>query len=116
MGFRLRKTNETKSYLLEETKHNYFVSSKHEKICKTLNYVERILILTSAFTGCILVSAFRSLVGIILQITSSAIRLKICVIIAGFKRISQSSKKEEKPDKIIMLNAFKILISKVLSS
>ena len=43
---------------------------------KTLNYVEYILILTSAFTGCVSISAFASLVGILLQITSSAIGLK----------------------------------------
>ena len=34
------------------------MSKTHKKMCNTLNYVEHVLILTSAFTGCISVSTF----------------------------------------------------------
>ena len=46
---------------------------------KTSNYVEHILILTSAFTGCISILTFAWLVDIFL---SSAVELNTCAIIA----------------------------------
>ena len=49
------------------------MSKKHKKICTTLNYVEHFLILTSKITGCGSFSAFTSLIGIPIGITSSAI-------------------------------------------
>ena len=49
-------------------------------MCTTLNYINHFLILGSAVTGCVPISAFTSLVGIPLGITSSAIGLKICAI------------------------------------
>ena len=49
------------------------MSKKHKKVCITLNYIEHILILASAMTGCISISAFVSLIGIPIGITSSAI-------------------------------------------
>ena len=53
------------------------ISKKHKKTCGNLNYVENLLILASAVTGCVPVSAFSSLVGIPTRIASSAIGLKI---------------------------------------
>ena len=47
----------------------------------TLNYIEHLLFLASAVTGCLLISAFASFLGIPIGITTSAIRLKICTII-----------------------------------
>ena len=41
---------------------------------------------TSAVTGCVSISAFPSLVGIPVYITSSAVGLKICAITAGIKK------------------------------
>ena len=49
------------------------MSKKHKKVCITLNYIEHILILASAMTGCISISDFVSLIGIPIGITSSAI-------------------------------------------
>ena len=62
------------------------MSKKHKKVCTTLNYIEHFLILASTVTGSISISAFASLVGIPIGITSSAIRLKICAITAGIKK------------------------------
>ena len=45
-----------------------------------LNYIEHLLILVSTVTGCVSIFAFASLVGIPVDITSSAAGLKICII------------------------------------
>ena len=70
---RLRKMNETTNYLLDEIIHNDLMSEKYKKTCKYLNYVENLLILSSAITGCFSISTFASLVFIPIGITSSAI-------------------------------------------
>ena len=93
---------------------------KHKKVCGVLNYIEHLLILVSAVTGCVSISDFSSLVGIPVGITSSAIGLEICVVTAGMKKYkSIIKKKKKKHDKIILLakyklNSIEVLISKVL--
>ena len=59
------------------------MSKTHKKVRITLNYIEHILILASAMTGCISISAFVSLIGIPIGITSSAIGFKMCAIAEG---------------------------------
>ena len=54
------------------------MSNKRKKVCKTLNYIEHLLTLASAGTGCISISAFASLLSIPIEITSSAIGIKFC--------------------------------------
>ena len=61
------------------------MSKPHKKICTTLNYIEHFLILASAITGCVFISAFASLIGIPIGITGSATELKICATTAGIK-------------------------------
>ena len=80
--FRLKSIDEAKNYLIEEINRNELMSKKHKKVCTTLNYTEQFLILGSTITGCVSISAFASLVGIPIGITSSAIGLKICTITA----------------------------------
>ena len=75
-GFRLKNINKTRNYFLEEIEQNELMSKKHQKVCTTLNYFEHVLILASTITGCISISAFASLIGIPIGITSSAIGLK----------------------------------------
>ena len=65
------------------------MSKKHKKVCPTLNYIEHRLILASTVTGCASISTFASLVGIPVDIASSAVALNICVITAGIKSVSQ---------------------------
>ena len=72
------------------------LSWKQKKVFTTLNYTEHFLILGSTITGCISISAFASLVGIPIGITSSAIELKICTITAAIKNISQQLRKRKK--------------------
>ena len=58
---------------------------KHKKVSANLNHIEHCLILASAITACISISGFASLLGIPRGITSSAVGLKICAIVAGKK-------------------------------
>ena len=64
---------------------------KHKKVCTSLNYIEHVLILVSTITRCISISAFTSLIGIPVGITSSEIELKICVIATRIKKMYVSN-------------------------
>ena len=93
------------------------MSKKHKKVCITLNYIEHFLILASTITGCISISAFSSLIGIPIGITSSAVGLKNCAIAAGIKKYkSIIKKKKKKHDKIILLAKSKLKSIEVLIS
>ena len=61
------------------------MSKKHKKVCLTIYYIEHFLISASTITGCISISAFTSMLGIPIEITSSAIGLKIRAITVGIK-------------------------------
>ena len=65
---------------------NWWVESTKTNLNYTgLDYIEYFPILAFTITGCVLISAFVSLLGIPIGITSSAIGLKICAIAAGNK-------------------------------
>ena len=72
------------------------MSRKHKKVCTTLNYIEHFLIIASAITGCNSISAFASLPGIPIGVTSSAMGLKICAIAAGIEKYKSIIKKKKK--------------------
>ena len=116
----MKNINETRNYLLQEIEENELMSKKHKKVYTALNYMEHFLILASTITGCISISAFASLLGIPVGNTSSAIGLTICAIAAGIKKYkSIFKKKENKQDKIILLeksksNRTEVLIFKTL--
>ena len=96
------------------------MSRKHNQVCTTLNYIEHFLILASAVTRFISISAFVSLVGIPLGIMSSVIGLKIFAIAAGIKKCkSIINKKKKEHKKLVLLaksklNTIEVLISKAL--
>ena len=101
--FRLKNTDETRNYFLEEIEQNESMSGKHKTVCTTLNYIEHFFILASAITGCISIAAFASFLGAPVGITSSAIGLKICAIVAGIKKCKSIIKKNKnKNDNIIL--------------
>ena len=52
--------DETRNYLIEATNRNKLIRKNHKKVCTTLNYIERFLILGSTITGCVSISAFSS--------------------------------------------------------
>ena len=84
--FRLKNIDKTRKYLIEGINQSKLISKKHKKVCTTLNWIEHFLILVSTITGCVSIS-FAALIDIPIRITSSAIALKICAIIAAIKKI-----------------------------
>ena len=73
--------------------------------------VSRVLIafITYLVSRCVSISAFASLVGIPIGITSCAIRLKICLEIEGMKKYKSKIKnKKKKHDEIILLAKSKL--------
>ena len=117
--FRSRKIYETRNYLIDEVKHNDLMSGKYKKSCKYLKYAEHLLILASAITGCISISAFASLDAIPVVITSSVVGIKVLAVTAGIKKYKSAIKKKKKHDKIVLLgkdklNIIELLISKAL--
>ena len=99
---------------------NWWVKSTNIFL-ENLNYFEHFRILGSAITGCVSISAFASLAGIPIGITTSAIGLKICALTAAIKKYkSISKKKKKKHNKIVLsakskLNSIEVLISSVIS-
>ena len=81
-----KKIDEIINYLNKEINRNELLSKKHKNVCRVLNYIDHLVIAISTITGCVSISAFASLVGIPIGITSSAIGLKICAITAGIKK------------------------------
>ena len=69
------------------------MSKKHKKLCRVLYYIDQSLIAISIITGW--VSILASLAGIPIVITSSAIGLKICVIMVGIKKFKSIIKKKK---------------------
>ena len=104
---------------MTEIDQDEFMNNKHRKVCTTLNYIQHFFILISTVTGCIWISAFASLLGILIEITSSAIWLKLCSIASGIKKYKPIITKKTKHGEIIMLaktklNILEDLISKSL--
>ena len=85
------------------------ISKIRNKVCTNIKYIIH-FILDSTFSGCISISAFSSMIGILIGITSSAFGLKISAIAAGIKK---------EHDKIVLsvkskLNSIEVLISEAL--
>ena len=79
------------------------MSKKHKNVCRVLNYIYHLLILMSTLTGCVLISAFASLICVFIGITSSAVGFKICAITAGIKKYKSIIKKKKERDEIVLL-------------
>ena len=86
--FRFKNIHETRNCLTEEINRNELMSTKHKKVYKTLNYIKHFLILGSTITGCISISAFASLIDILIWIMGSAIGLKIWPITVAIIKYS----------------------------
>ena len=93
------------------------MTKKHKTFCTSFNYIEHFLILAFKIAGCIPISAFTSLIGIPIALTSSSIGLKISEIAAGIiKYKSIIKKKRKKHDKIVLLVKTKLKTIQVLIS
>ena len=84
--FILKNIDETKNYFLKEIEQNELMCEKYIKACTNPNYIQHFLFLASTITGCISISAFASLLGTPIGITSSAIGVKVFAIVAGIKK------------------------------
>ena len=62
--FRLKNIDKQRNYFLEEIQQNELMSRKHNKVYADLNYIEHLLVLASATSGCISISALASLFGV----------------------------------------------------
>ena len=93
--FKLKNIEETRNCFIKEIDQNELISKKHKKVSTTLNHVDHFFILASAVTACISISAFASLLGIPIGITSSAIGLNIFAITAGIKKCKSIIKKKK---------------------
>ena len=115
--FRLKNIDDTRNYLIEEINRNELMSKGHKKFCAILNYIEYSLILASAITECVSISAFASLVGNPIGITDSAVGWKTCAVTAGIKKYKPLIKEKKKNHYKIAKsksNSIEILISKTL--
>ena len=74
--FLLKAVDEKRNYFIEEIKRNEIISKKHKNVCKILSYTEHLLFLASAISECVSISAFNSLVGIPVGISSSTTTIK----------------------------------------
>ena len=94
--FTLKNLGEKKNYFNKGINQNELISKRHKKVSTTWNYIENLLILASAVTGCVSIFAFASLFGMPVGIASSAVLLKINVTTAGIKSISQYLRKRRR--------------------
>ena len=93
--FILTEIDGMRNYLIEEINQNELMSKKHKKVCIFLNYIDNSLTAISTSTGSVSISAFVTLVGILIGATTSAIGLKIYVITAGIKKHKPIIKKKK---------------------
>ena len=70
--FRLKSIDETRNYFMKEINQIELMNKKHKKVCRVLNFIELLIILVFAVTGCVFISALVPLAGIPIGITSSA--------------------------------------------
>ena len=73
---------------------------KHKNICRDFNYIKHFLILVSAVSSCVSISAFASLIGVLIRTTSriksSPVGLKLVQSLLKLKSISKLSRKRGK--------------------
>ena len=49
-GFRLKKVDEIRNYLIEDISRYELISKNHKKVCRVLNYIDHSLIVIFAIT------------------------------------------------------------------
>ena len=89
-------------------------------MCKALNYFGHFFVFVCVVSGCVSISAFASLVGVPVGISSFAVGLKIYAITAEIKNFQYIiNKKRKNNDKIVLLrkaqfDTVEVKISKAL--
>ena len=75
---------------------NWWARSTKNVRTVVINYVENLLTLDYAVSGCVSISAFASLVDSSIRITSYAVRLKVCAVTSGIKKQNSITKTKSK--------------------
>ena len=75
---------------------NWWARSTKNVRTVVINYVENLLTLDYAVSGCVSISAFASLVDSSIRITSYAVRLKVCAVTSGIKKQNSITKTNSK--------------------
>ena len=103
LDFKLQKIDEIGNYFSEEIKNNDFMSEKHTKMCRVLNYFKlilksKLLQTFSSFGFCCQWMCFNFNFCFIswcsYRYWSSAEELKICAITTGIKKYKSIIKKK----------------------
>ena len=92
---------------MKEIEQNELISINLKKFCISLIYIEKFLILASMIIGCVSISSFASLVGITIEITSSAMGLKMWAITAS-NEMYKSIIKKMNHGKLVLLAKIKL--------
>ena len=87
------------------------MSKKYKKVCKYLNHVEHLLILTSTVTGGVSISA---LFAIPVGNRSSEVQIKICAITASIKKYKSIIKKNKKKHNLYLSHDGFVSVENVL--
>ena len=90
---RLNNIDETRKYFVKEIEQNELMSKKHKSVSTIVNYIEHFLVLASAIIERVSIFVFTSLLGTLIGISSSTIRLKVCAITTGIKKYKPTVKK-----------------------
>ena len=85
---RFKNMHKIRYYFLEEIGQNEFMSKKHKMVCATLSYIDFFLILDSAITGCILISA------LLLDLVFLNLKGEIAAGIKMYKSIMKEKKRK----------------------
>ena len=98
LGYRLRKIDETRIYLLDQVKHNDLMSEKYKKTRTKIEdiYADNLLILSSAITAYVSILGFCLWVCVPVGITSSVVGIKMCAIVAEIKKYKSIIRKRRK--------------------
>ena len=114
MGLDYKKIDDVKIFVLNEINHNDLMSKKSHYLNNTEHLFFPVLTVTSRVS----VPTFASLVCVSVGITSSAVGINICAIIAGIKKCNSIIKKKKHYERELLgkaiLNTITVLISKAL--
>ena len=95
LDFRLKNIDEARNYLLEEKKTWWF--NKWKTVYRALNHFEHFVVFVSAVSGCVLISASSSLVGVYVSIANTVVQAEIFAVTGGIKKYKPIyQEKEEK--------------------
>ena len=120
--FWLYEIKKIENYSINEINERKSCSKKLSKYVTTFDYIDKILIISSATTGGVSIFSFTSVIGAPARIASASFTLIFSITTGIVKKLLNiTRKKKKKHDKILMLaknkfNSIETLISQALMS